>query len=119
MLPPIDADGRFVMMKLLAVLAVLVVFGACSAESEGGRDIVVYGSLMCPLCTELKSDLDERGIRYTFVDLSTDRDAVNELSRALSRESWFSGTIEMPVVEVDGDFLSQPTVDRVLSVVTR
>lgn len=110
------STGRSAWAVRLSAVAILAMAASCTPETGTDGEIIVYGSPDCSLCTTLRGEFDERDIEYEFVDLSADRDAVNDLSRKLARESWFSGAIEMPIVEVDGELLRRPSVDRVLAV---
>lgn len=110
------STGRPAWVRRLATIVIVAVAASCTPETGTEGEIIVYGSPDCSLCTTLRGEFDERDIEYEFVDLSADRDAVNDLSRKLARESWFSGAIEMPIVEVDGELLRRPSVDRVLAV---
>lgn len=101
---------------IVGTVAMLLFLASCAESTRDPAAIVVYGSPMCPECTSLRNELDSRNIDYDFVDLSSDQSAVNELSRKLAREAWFSGSIEMPVVEVSGELLRRPSVNRVLAV---
>lgn len=103
---------------LASVLGATIINLVSCADSEQETAITVYGSPECSLCSELRADLDERDIAYEFVDLSESRDAVRELSQKLATEAWFSGAIEMPIVEVSGELLRRPSVERILAVKT-
>lgn len=95
--------------------ATILVFLSCGSSNQD-TEITVYGSPACSLCSELRAELEEREIPYEFVDLSESRQAVRELSLELADEAWFSGAIEMPIVEIAGELLRRPSIDRILAV---
>ncbi|WP_288503227.1 glutaredoxin family protein [uncultured Cloacibacillus sp.] len=42
-------------------------------------EVKVYSTDTCPWCTKVKEDLDKLGVKYTPVNVSTDRAAAMEL----------------------------------------
>ena len=62
------------------------------------QDIVLYSRPICGWCQEAKAWLDERGWRYTAVNVGSD---VAGRQRAIE----LSGQTMVPVIEVDGAVL--------------
>ncbi len=62
------------------------------------HDVKVYSTPTCPWCTKVKAYLTEKGIAFTPVDISQDREAAMNL---VAR----SGQRVVPIVEIDGEFI--------------
>jgi glutaredoxin-like YruB-family protein len=62
------------------------------------REVIVYTTPTCPWCQAVKRYLEERGIPYEEVDVSTDMEAAMEMIAK-------SGQQGVPVVEIDGEIV--------------
>ena len=57
--------------------------------------IKIYSTPTCPWCKRVKAYLDEKGIQYTGIDVSSDLAAQNEMIEK-------SGQMGVPVIDIDG-----------------
>jgi glutaredoxin-like YruB-family protein len=62
------------------------------------REVIVYTTPSCPWCQAVKRYLEERGIPYAEVDVSSDYQAAMEMVQK-------SGQMGVPVVEIDGEIV--------------
>ena len=60
--------------------------------------VKVYSTPTCPYCIRAKSYLDSRGIAYENIDVSTDREGLEEMLR-------ISGQMGVPLIVVDGQMV--------------
>jgi len=75
-----------------------------------GKDVKVYTTPVCPFCHRVKSYLDEKGIKYENVNVSSSQSAVDEMVK-------ISGQMGVPVVTVDGEVVvgfDKEQLDRLL-----
>lgn len=70
-------------------------------------DVTVYWRPMCGYCTQLKRELDRRGVSYAEVDIWQDRSKAEVVKAATG------GDEIVPTVEVAGRFLVNPSADEV------
>ena len=60
--------------------------------------VKVYSTSTCPYCKMAKGFLDEKGVAYENVDVSTDSAGRDEMIRK-------SGQMGVPVIDVDGQIV--------------
>jgi glutaredoxin-like YruB-family protein len=61
-------------------------------------DVKVFSTPTCPYCIRAKKYLDEQGIAYANVDVSSDQAGLEEMMRV-------SGQMGVPVIVIDGDVI--------------
>ncbi len=62
------------------------------------KSVTVYSAPTCPYCKMAKSYLDENKVKYKDVDVSTDRQAAEEMVEK-------SGQMGVPVLDIDGTLI--------------
>jgi glutaredoxin-like YruB-family protein len=60
--------------------------------------VKIYSTPTCPYCIRAKSYLDSKGTSYENIDVSTDREGLEEMVR-------ISGQMGVPVILVDGQIM--------------
>jgi glutaredoxin-like YruB-family protein len=60
--------------------------------------VKVYSTSTCPYCIRVKSYLDSQSISYENIDVSTDKDGLEEMVR-------ISGQMGVPLIVVDGQMI--------------
>lgn len=60
--------------------------------------IKLYSTPSCPYCITLKKFLEEKGIKFEYIDVSKDQ---NELQEMIDK----SGQMGVPVLDVDGQIV--------------
>jgi glutaredoxin-like YruB-family protein len=58
-------------------------------------NVKIYSTPVCPYCIMAKKFLDDNGIQYENIDVSTDKAAVQEMMAK-------SGQLAVPVIDIDG-----------------
>ncbi len=111
------------MKKNWVVLIFLLVisFSSCNnnekkVAGEQKSVILVYGSEHCHHCKAFKHWLDEKGLEYTFYDVTEDMKAKKEMMQKV-KNAKLSKRVLYPVVDIDGRILSRPahkTVETLL-----
>ena len=61
-------------------------------------NIKIYSTPTCPWCKKAKQYLDEKGITYEHIDVSSDEKAQKEMIEK-------SGQIGVPVIDIDGKII--------------
>ncbi len=59
----------------------------------------VYSTPICVYCITLKKFLEENGISYEEIDVSSDEEAAREMIER-------SGQMGVPVIEIDGEMIA-------------
>lgn len=82
-------------------------------NEKGGifMSVKVFSTPSCPWCTRAKDYLSSKGVEYTDVDVSVDRNAATEMIQK-------SGQRGVPVLDINGNIIvgfNQPEIDRLLS----
>ena len=119
------------MMNRLAFLSLIIaslfcVFTSCSsgdnhkkniADEDSGqnkseirgsqKNIIIYGSDHCVHCQIFRRKLESKGIEYTFLDVDKNDNYFLELQEKI-RESGFTGYVQYPVIDIEGQILVQP-----------
>ncbi len=75
------------------------------------REVIVYSTPTCPWCQVVKKHLDERGIAYKEVDVSSDQQAAMDMIRKTGQQA-------VPVVDIDGEHVigfDQEKIDQLLA----
>jgi glutaredoxin-like YruB-family protein len=67
-------------------------------EKEGTMGVKVYSTPTCPYCKMAKDYLDEKGVAFESVDVSTDATGRDEMIKK-------SGQMGVPVIEVDNEIV--------------
>ncbi|MDD5251212.1 MAG: glutaredoxin family protein [Patescibacteria group bacterium] len=62
------------------------------------KSVIVYSTPTCPYCKMAKAFLDEKGVKYADIDVSTDRQAAEQM---VEKSSQFG----VPVLEIDGEIV--------------
>ena len=110
------------MVRLIATLGIVLMalsgVAGCdldTAPAVSANDIIVYGATTCANTTGLMADLDDAGLPYTFKDVETDASAEDELLAKLQTTNWYEDgeTVAMPIVDVKGTLLEQPSLEEV------
>ena len=73
-------------------------------------NIKIYSTPTCPWCKKAKAYLDEKGIAYTSVDVSSDDVAQKEMIEK-------SGQRGVPVIDIDGKIVigfDKKKIDEIL-----
>lgn len=74
--------------------------------------VIIYSTPTCGYCKRAKSYLEEKGVEYEEIDVSSNQEKAKEMVEK-------SGQMGVPVIEVDGKMLIgfDPTeVDKALTV---
>ena len=58
-------------------------------------EVIIYGTETCPYCTMVKQFLDEKKVKYEYIDVSKDQAKSAEMQEK-------SGQMGVPVVDIDG-----------------
>ncbi len=72
--------------------------------------VIVFSTPTCPHCRSAKRYLKSRGVSFTDVDVSRDRQAARDMVR-------ISGQQGVPVIQIDGKVIvgfNRPKIDRLL-----
>lgn len=62
------------------------------------KDIKVYSTPTCSYCKMAKKFLDDNNITYKDIDVTEDRDALDDIIKR-------SGQMGVPVIDIDGDLI--------------
>ena len=62
------------------------------------KKVKVYSTPTCPYCKMAKSFLQEKGVDFADIDVSSDRDAAKQMIEK-------SGQMGVPVIEVNGKII--------------
>lgn len=62
------------------------------------HSITIYSTPSCPYCVMAKDFFDQKGITYTYVDVSSNIKAAQEMVRK-------SGQMGVPVIDIDGKII--------------
>jgi glutaredoxin-like YruB-family protein len=76
------------------------------------KKVTVFTTPTCMYCNMLKAYLDDKGVKYESVDVSTDQ----EKARYIAEKT---GQLGVPVTEIDGTFIigfDQPQIAELLGV---
>ncbi len=76
------------------------------------REVIVYSTPSCPWCQVAKRHLEERGVDFREVDVSSDQQAAMEMIRKTGQQA-------VPVVEIDGEVVvgfDKGRIDQLLGV---
>jgi glutaredoxin 3 len=63
-----------------------------------GKNIKIFTTPTCHYCKMTKEFLDEKGIQYENIDVTTNETARNEMIKS-------SGQMGVPVVDIDGELI--------------
>lgn len=61
-------------------------------------NVTIYTTATCPYCKMAKEYMQEKGVEYTEVDVSTDQEAAAKMVEK-------SGQMGVPVIDVDGKII--------------
>ena len=62
------------------------------------HNVKIYSTPTCPYCIRVKSYLDSQGVGYENIDVSTNKDGLEEMVR-------ISGQMGVPLIVVDGQMV--------------
>ncbi|MBU1241145.1 hypothetical protein KKF84_05335 [Myxococcota bacterium] len=109
----------------LPLIMLLLTLGACSDGSSqcDASDpecsnvpkenvVLLYGSPTCGICTSLDSGLNANYIDHVFLDVNEDMEA-NQAMHDKMAEAYPGEQVLIPVVDVNGVILRQPSVLQV------
>jgi glutaredoxin 3 len=74
-------------------------------------DVKVYSTPTCGFCHQAKRFLSDRGVYYTDIDVSRDRQAAEEMVR-------LTGQMGVPVIVIDGEAIvgfDRPRIEQLLA----
>ena len=60
--------------------------------------VKVYSTEICPYCLTLKQFLEEHNIKFEDINVSEDKEALNEMIKKSSR-------MEVPIVDINGEII--------------
>lgn len=72
--------------------------------------ITVYSTPSCPYCIRLKNYLNQRGIAFTAIDVSVDKEGLDKMVS-------ISGQMGVPVSDIDGQIVvgfDKEKIDKLL-----
>lgn len=72
------------------------------------KNVKVYSTPTCPFCIKTKQFLDEKGVEYENIDVSSDQDAAQEM---VSK----SGQMGVPVLDIEGEIIVGFDKDKISS----
>ncbi len=75
------------------------------------KKVIVYGTATCPYCIKAKKFLEESGVEYEEMDVSSDQSAADEAVKK-------SGQMGVPVVDVEGEIIvgfDRDAIERAVS----
>ncbi len=70
------------------------------------KSVKVYGTSSCPFCIKAKQFLDDSGVEYENIDVSTDQDKAEEMKQK-------SGQMGVPVIDIEGEIIVGFDKDRI------
>ena len=73
-------------------------------------EVTVYSTPSCSYCIRLKSYLNQKGITFTNIDVSSD-------AQSLEKMISFSGQMGVPVINIDGEIVvgfDKEKIDKLL-----
>jgi len=75
------------------------------------HSITVYSTPTCPYCVRLKNYLNQRGLAFTNVDASVDKEGLDKMVS-------ISGQMGVPVIDIDGQIVvgfDKDKIDKLLA----
>ena len=81
-------------------------------ENSTEKKVTVFSTPSCMYCNMLKAYLDDKGVEYTAVDVSTDQEQAKYIAEK-------TGQLGVPVIEIDGTFIigfDQPQIAELLNI---
>ncbi len=79
---------------------------------EKKQSIKVYSTKTCPYCVNLKEYLDEKGVKYEYIDVGEDKEAAKEMIEK-------SGQMGVPVTDINGEIIigfDKPKINELLEI---
>jgi glutaredoxin-like YruB-family protein len=76
------------------------------------KSIIIYGAEWCAFCHMAMHYLDERNVKYTYIDVDGDPKAAEEVVKK-------SGQRGIPVLDIDGEIIigfDRPKIDAAIKV---
>lgn len=73
--------------------------------------VTIYSTPTCPYCIRLKDYLTQKGIAFTNIDVSADREGLDRMVR-------LSGQMGVPVADIDGQIVvgfDKEKIDKLLA----
>jgi len=61
-------------------------------------NVIIYTSPTCPHCQQAKNFLEEKNIEFENYDVTSDQDKAEEMKEK-------SGSMSVPVIDIDGDII--------------
>ena len=62
------------------------------------KKVLIYSTQTCPFCKMTKDYLDEKGVEYTDIDVSSDEESQKEMIEK-------SGAMSVPVIDIEGEIV--------------
>jgi glutaredoxin 3 len=78
---------------------------------EMKMDVKIYSTPTCGFCHQAKKFLDDRGVHFTDIDVSRDRQAAEEMVR-------LTGQMGVPVIVIDGEVIvgfNRPRIEQLIA----
>lgn len=85
---------------------------AAAAEGKAQKSVTVYSTPTCTWCNTLKTHLRKNGIRFHEIDVSTDQQAAEEMTRR-------SGQRGVPQTDIEGEMIvgfDKTRINRLLDI---
>lgn len=73
-------------------------------------EVKIYSTPTCPYCKMAKEYFSSKGIAYENIDVSSDREKVNEMVK-------LSGQMGVPVIVIDGEVITgfdKPGIEQII-----
>lgn len=79
------------------------------STAKSVKTLIVYGSESCPHCIATKEFLDKKKVKYKFLDIDKDIEALKEMLDKLKKANISLSNVEIPVIDNNGDvFINTP-----------
>jgi glutaredoxin-like YruB-family protein len=63
------------------------------------KKVTIYSTPTCPYCVLVKNYLEEKGIKFEYIDVSSDQEKASEMVEK-------SGQTGVPVIDIDGKIIT-------------
>jgi glutaredoxin len=77
------------------------------------KKMIIYGSMQCVHCHQLRRQLDAQGIEYEFRDVD-ESDVFFQILQNKLKEINFKGYVRYPVIDIEGEILVNPEFEEVV-----
>lgn len=73
------------------------------------KEVRIYSTPTCPYCNQAKAYLEEQGVAFTNIDVSTDAEKAQEMIKK-------SGQMGVPVLDIEGEIIVGFDRDKIASI---